>query len=74
MNMKFTTNQKVKTPIGAGIIQGAFEVRSGEDGVTGVLVRLPIDEQTRPYLRKSNCVTPRAQVSGLWVFQESEVE
>lgn len=71
-----TTNTKVKTPLGEGIAQApAFSVRdgSGNDVTQGVLVRLPITETTRPHLNKSNCMTPHAVQSGLWVFQVKEL-
>lgn len=67
------TNTKVITPLGEGIVQGRFEVKAGADAVTGVLVRLPINDETRRHLKRSNCMTPRAAVSGLWVFQEEAV-
>jgi len=69
------TNVKVKTPIGEGMTQGRFTVRDGQSEavVTGVLVRLPINDVTRSELNKSNCVTPSAEHSGLWVFSESEL-
>lgn len=73
--MNLTTNTKVKTPIGEGMIQGAFAVQDGHGGnvVQGALVRLPINDSTRPHLNKSNCVTPRASLSGVWVFGISEL-
>jgi hypothetical protein len=68
------TNSKVTTPIGKGIVQGSFAVMSGTETVTrGVMVRLPINEQTRGEMKKSNCLTPQAEISGLWVFSEDEV-
>jgi hypothetical protein len=70
------TNQQVITPIGAGITQGAFAITdaNGKPIVSGVGVRLPINELTKPTMNKSNCLTPHATVSGLWVFQESELK
>lgn len=71
-----TTNTNVETPIGAGIAQApAFTVRDGHgnDVVQGVLVRLPINDMTRTHLNKSNCLTPHAVLSGLWVFQVKEL-
>ena len=70
-----TTNTKVNTPLGQGIVQGPFAVQSadGENIVRGALVRLPINETTRPHLNKSNCLTPRAKMNGLWVFQEGQL-
>jgi len=69
-------NQKINTPIGDGITQGQFGIKdaNGEEIVSGVMVRLPINETTRSSLTKSNCITPRAIRSGLWVFQESELQ
>jgi len=68
-------NQLVNTPIGQGRCQGNFippeHNTLHEQRV--VLVRLPINDQTRQYLRQSNCVTPTATQSGLWVFNESEL-
>jgi len=70
------TKTKVETPIGAGIAQApAFTVRDGHgnDVVQGVLVRLPINDTTRLHMNKSNCLTPHASHSGLWVFQVKEL-
>jgi hypothetical protein len=67
------TNSRVRTPLGVGIVQGAFTVTAGNDAVVGVLVRLPINETTRPCLSQSNCMTPRAEISGLWVFEAKEL-
>lgn len=71
-----TTNMKIKTPLGEGTMQAPFAVKDaqGENVVRGALVRLPINDVTRPHLNKSNCLTPHAQISGLWVFQESELQ
>ena len=71
-----TTNTTVETPIGAGIAQApAFTVRDGHgnDVAQGVLVRLPINDKTRVHLNKSNCLTPHAKLSGLWVFQMKDL-
>ena len=73
--MDIGTNQKVRTPLGEGIAQGLFAVTSEAGFVaSGVIVRLPVDEVTRRELRKSNCITPRAQVSGLWVFDVKDLK
>ena len=73
--MILSINTKVNTPIGAGMVQGAFAVQSahGENVVNGVLVRLPVNDATRPTMKQSNCLTPKAMTSGLWVFKEEEV-
>lgn len=68
-------NEKVNTPIGQGVVQGPFGVNdgNGEAVVRGVLVRLPVDDATRSHLKKSFCVTPNAEVSALFVFQEGQL-
>jgi hypothetical protein len=73
--MKF--NQPVVTPIGTGIFQGVFGAiqRGGtEADETVALVRLKVDSETSPHLRDSNCLTPLASQSGLWIFRESELQ
>lgn len=68
-----TTNSIVTTPIGKGIAQGAFTILAGGESVRGVIVRLPINDATRGEMKKSNCLTPRARISGLWVFAAEDV-
>lgn len=76
------TNTKVHTPLGSGMVQGRFAIPQGDDRRDGngdavanaLLVRLPVNDMTRPALNRSNCVTPMAEMSGLWVFAESEVQ
>lgn len=74
--MKYQTNQKVTTPLGVGVVQAPFAVlaANGEHVVSGFAVRLPVNDETRPHLNKSNCLTPHAEATGLWVFQESELK
>ena len=59
-----TVNQTVITPLGKGVVQGRTD--------TGLLVRLPVNDATRPHLGAS--WTPRARISGLWVFAIEEME
>ena len=67
-------NQNTITPIGHGVIQGLYAiVQSGERIVSGVMVRLEVNDETRKHLSKSNCITPRANKTGLWVFKEEEL-
>lgn len=72
---KFQLNQKVQTPLGEGEYQAPFAVVDGmgQTVVIGMMVKLPVNEQTSKALRKSNCLTPSAKLSGLWVFQEGEI-
>lgn len=68
-------NMPVKTPLGMGRSLGRFLIKTAhEEGIAkGVLVRLPVNDDTRPHLNRSNCITPKAVKSGLWVFPESEL-
>ncbi len=68
-------NEKINTPLGEGIVQGPFAVvdAAGENIITAVLVRLPVNETTRSHLNKSNCITPKAQLSALFVFPLQKV-
>lgn len=69
------TNTQVITPLGKGVAQGPYEVRDGKGETVGraVLVRLPINDVTRPALHQSNCLTPNAERSGLWTFDVEAV-
>jgi len=70
-------NQKVNTPLGEGYVQGQFAVVDPETEALiskGIAVRLPVNDMTRPHLNNSNCLTSRATLSGVWVFQESELK
>ena len=55
------------TPLGPGAFQGVFA-----DG--RALVRLPVNDQTAKHLADANCLTPRAKLSGLWLFDKAEVK
>lgn len=70
-------NQKVKTKYGEGFVQGFFQVHDPETNAvisTGIAVRLPVNDVTQPHLKDANCVTSSATRSGVWVFQESELQ
>lgn len=62
-------NQSITTPLGKGVCTGPM--RDGEQ--VNYLVRLPVNDQTKNHLRDQNCLTPRAQHTGLWKFEESEL-
>lgn len=68
------TNQKVNTPIGSGVVQGQFMARADESVIVKALVRLPVNDVTRPQLGKAYCLTPRAMKTALFVFTESELK
>ena len=68
-------NQLVNTPIGQGRCQGNYipPVVESLPESRIVLVRVSVNDATRLHLLDSNCLTPRAAQSGLWVFNESEL-
>lgn len=72
---KFVCNQPVVTPLGTGRVLAPFAVAAGDGTliIQGVAVRLPVDATTQPALKKSNCLTPAATLSGLWVFAEDQL-
>jgi hypothetical protein len=70
-------NQKVKTPLGEGFVQGQFAVLDAQTEALiskGIAVRLPVNELTQSHLKDSSCLTSHATLSGVWVFQESELQ
>ncbi len=68
--MRPRVNQPVMTPLGQGVAQSPIILVGG---IARFLVRLPVNEQTSPYLHDVNCITPRAERSGLWCFSEEEL-
>ena len=68
--MKPGFNQRVSTALGQGNCSGVMQRQDG----TVYLVRLPVNEQTQPHLRDANCLTPKANRTGLWTFSESELQ
>jgi len=68
-------SQIVKTKIGLGVYQGRVDTHDahGAPGDELALVRLPVNEETSRHLQDSNCVTPHAEKSALFVFHFSEV-
>ena len=68
--MQSLFNRSVKTPLGQGVVQSPFMVI---DETAKYLIRLPVNDQTALHLKDSNCMTPRAVKSGLWVFTKQEL-
>jgi hypothetical protein len=64
----------LKTPLGIGTFQGFMPVLVNGYIVNKVMIRLPINAQTEPHKKDSNCLTKRANASGLWLFSQDEVE
>lgn len=73
--MNFMFNQQVKTPLGVGVFEAVFAVQAEDKSLVtvGAMVRLPINQVTEKALNASNCLTPKAEVNGLWVFKAGEV-
>ena len=69
--MPFLMKQKVTTPIGEGVYQGAYRAVLG----TGekCLVRLPVNQETVTHLQDENCLTPRAHISALFSFEPGQL-
>jgi hypothetical protein len=65
---------QLKTPLGIGTFQGWMPVLQNGVKVNKAMVRLPIDKTTEPHRKDANCLTKGAVGSGLWLFQQSEVE
>lgn len=63
-------NQSVRTPFGQGRCGGTVK----HDELVLYLIRMPITDTTKLHRYDSNCLTPGAQLSGLWVFQKSELQ
>ena len=63
--MNVTTNATVITPLGKGTVQGKV--------IGGWMVRLPINDTTRPHLQDANCDTPHAGFVGTWTFAEDQL-
>jgi hypothetical protein len=74
--MTLQINQLVKTPIGKGRVVGLYSILDMNQAniVRGVVVRLPINDATRVELKRDNCITPRAVISGVWSFGEADLE
>lgn len=75
--MNYRINQAVITPIGEGIFQGVYGVSkegSTEEAEEVGLVRLNVNDQTAPHLRDSNCLTPKAVGTALWLFNEGQLK
>lgn len=66
----FQINQKVKTTLGEGVIQGRY-LKEGEE--EAVLVRIAITDENKHMTGSPKCMTPRAFGSALFVLKESEV-
>ena len=69
-------NVVVLTPLGVGRSFGTFVMKdAGQESIgQRVVVRLPVDDVTRPRLKDGNCLTQNAVASALFTFELDEVE
>ena len=54
-------------------MQGGFTVKQTEGAIRAVLVRISLNDDVRKRLNDSNCITPHANESALFVFRDGEV-
>lgn len=67
------TNQKVKTAFGEGVVQGYYGARQDVEDEAHLLVRVAITDENRHALGGSNCLTPHAGDSAIFIFAEGEL-
>ena len=69
-------NQLVKTPLGEGRAFGVFHLKDANRESVGqrVVVRLPVDDVTRPHLKAENCLTQKAETTAVFTFDINDVE
>lgn len=74
-NIRGFFNQNVQTPLGEGRAFGLFQLKdAGQESIgQRIVVRLPVDEKTRPHLRDENCLTPYAESTAIFTFPHEEV-
>lgn len=63
-----TPGQKVTTPNG----QGTYEGDMWEGAIKHIMVRHTIAKMTSD--NHGVCLTPTARISGLWMYEEREIE
>jgi len=74
MDSKFIRNQTIQTPIGPGIYQGEFELfPPGKQPETVHLVEIPVNDDTRPFLKRKNCMTRKAEDIAKFLFHEHDL-
>ena len=66
-------NERIHTPLGLGVVQGQLSTVNPKDETARVIVRVKLTESIRARLADANCLTPRAQISGLWTFTPQEL-
>lgn len=73
MTLNLRTNDRCRTANGPGVVEGALtgECTIYDTGTRVVVVRHKLAEMSERSAGK--CLTPKATVSGLWAYDESEV-
>ena len=74
--MNFRINQTVHTPVGPGQFMANFATLDGSNGpvVKGRMVQIALTDDNRSHIRDSNCLTPLAMSTALFVFQDEELQ
>jgi hypothetical protein len=66
------TDLKIQTPLGMGTFMLA-RFQAGRDKNFRYIVRLPVNEVTKPHLKDANCLDKTAKVSSLFFFTAKEL-
>jgi len=69
-------NMSVMTPLGRGTVFGCYGTLNPDGSNSNHahwVVQLPIEGQAEKAKRRAMCLTPRAEKSGLFIFEESEL-
>ena len=73
--MDYRINQTVQTPLGVGHFMANYAVLDG-NGVPvgkGRMVQVKLTDANRRHIKDSNCLTPLATSTALFVFQDNEL-
>lgn len=73
--MQYRINQSVGTPVGAGRYMANFAVQDANKNlvVIGRMVQVKLTEANRDHIKDSNCLTPFAHQTALFVFQDRDL-
>lgn len=74
--MDYRINQTVQTPLGVGQFMANYAVLDGNGVpvVKGRMVQVKLTDTTRCHIKDSNCLTPLATSTALFVFQDDELQ
>lgn len=74
--MDYRINQAVHTPLGPGQFMANYAVLDGHGVpvVKGRMVQVKLTDANRSYVKDSNCLTPLATSTALFVFQDDDLK